>query len=161
MAGSINKVILVGNLGRDPEVRFNTEGEKIVTLSIATNEYWKNKASGERSNHTEWHRVVVFNDKLAEVCDKYLKKGSKIYLEGKLQTRQWIDQKGHKRYSTEVILGKYRGEITLLDSHNGDGSEEHNMSEDNAVFGSREASRSDTELLISGGGIPLNDEVPF
>jgi single-strand DNA-binding protein len=110
MAGSVNKVILIGNLGRDPEVRFNQEGGgKIVTLSVATSESWKDKTSGERRDRTEWHRVVVFNDKLAEVAEKYMKKGSKVYLEGQLQTRKWTDQQGQERYTTEVILGRYRG----------------------------------------------------
>jgi single-strand DNA-binding protein len=116
MAGSINKVILVGNLGKDPEVRTSQDGIKVVSFSLATSEYWKDKVSGERKDRTEWHRVVVFNPNLAEVCEKYLHKGSKIYIEGQLQTRKWQDQGGAERYTTEVIIPRFRGELTLLDA---------------------------------------------
>jgi single-strand DNA-binding protein len=116
MAGSINKVILVGNLGKDPEVRSTQDGSKVVSFSVATSEYWKDKASGERKDKTEWHRVVVFNPNLAEICEKYLHKGSKVYVEGQLQTRKWQDQSGNEKYSTEVVLSRFRGELTLLDS---------------------------------------------
>ena len=176
MAGSVNKVILIGNLGRDPEVRFNQEGGgKIVTLSVATSESWKDKTSGERRDRTEWHRVVVFNDKLAEVAEKYLKKGSKVYLEGQLQTRKWTDQQGQERYTTEVILGRYRGEMTMLDGRSG-GAEDHSMGDDSYLSsghsGSGGSSGSFGEGLSTaplgspssgsfGGGAPLNDEVPF
>lgn len=165
MAGTVNKVILVGNLGRDPEVRFNPEGGKIVTFSVATSESWKDKTSGERRDRTEWHKVVVFNDKLAEVCEKYLKKGSKLYLEGQLQTRKWTDQQGQERYTTEVVLGRYRGEMTMLDTRNG-GLEEHGGGEDPFSSSSGQSGSSggfgaglSTAPLGSGG--PLNDEVPF
>ena len=114
MSGSVNKVILVGNLGRDPEVRHANDGTKIVHLSVATSESWKDKASGERKDRTEWHRVVIFNDKLGEIAEKYLTKGSSVYLEGQLQTRKWTDQQGQERYSTEVILPRYNGTLTLL-----------------------------------------------
>ncbi|MDR2106973.1 MAG: single-stranded DNA-binding protein [Holosporaceae bacterium] len=116
MAGSINKVILVGNLGKDPEVRTSQDGAKVVSFSLATSEYWKDKISGERKDRTEWHRVVVFNPNLAEICEKYLHKGSKVYVEGQLQTRKWQDQAGVERYVTEVVLSRFRGELTLLDS---------------------------------------------
>ncbi|MDR0678541.1 MAG: single-stranded DNA-binding protein [Holosporaceae bacterium] len=116
MAGSINKVILVGNLGKDPEIRSTQDGFKVASFSVATSEYWKDKISGERKDKTEWHRVVVFNPNLADICEKYLHKGSKIYVEGQLQTRKWQDQSGNDRYSTEVVLSKFRGELTLLDS---------------------------------------------
>jgi single-strand DNA-binding protein len=117
MAGSINKVILVGNLGRDPEVRAMQDGSKVVSFSVATSESWKDKVSGERKDKTEWHRVVVFNPNLAEVCEKYLHKGSKVYVEGQLQTRKWQDQQtGTDRYTTEVVLSRFRGEVTMLDS---------------------------------------------
>lgn len=120
MAGSVNKVILVGNLGKDPEVRNTQDGRKVVNLSLATSESWRDK-SGERKEKTEWHRVVIFNDHLAEVAEKFLKKGSKVFLEGQLQTRKWTDQSGTEKYSTEVVLQKYRGELTLLDGKaNGD-----------------------------------------
>lgn len=114
MAGSVNKVILVGNCGKDPEVRNTQDGRKVVNLSVATSESWKDKASGERKERTEWHRVVIFNDNLAEVAEKYIRKGSKVYLEGQLQTRAW-EKDGEKRYSTEIVLQKFRGELTLLD----------------------------------------------
>ncbi len=119
MSGSINKVMLVGNLGRDPEVRHAQTGGKIVNLSVATGESWKDKSTGERKDRTEWHRVVIFNEKLAEVAERYLKKGSKIYLEGQLQTRKWTDQTGQERYTTEVVVPRFRGELTMLDSRGG------------------------------------------
>ncbi|MBO6674626.1 MAG: single-stranded DNA-binding protein [Rhizobiales bacterium] len=118
MAGSVNKVILVGNLGADPEVRTMQSGDKLVNLSVATSETWRDRQSGERREKTEWHRVVIFNENLAKVAEQYLRKGSKVYLEGALQTRKWQDQNGQDRYSTEVVLQKYRGELTMLDGRN-------------------------------------------
>ena len=115
MAGSVNKVTLIGNLGRDPEVRSTQDGMKIVNLSLATSENWKDRNSGERRERTEWHRVVIFNENLARVAEQYLRKGSKIYVEGQLQTRKWTDQNGQDRYTTEVVLQRYRGELTMLD----------------------------------------------
>ena len=116
MAGSVNKVILIGNLGRDPEVRHTQDGNKIVHLSLATSETWRDKNSGERRERTEWHRVVIFNDRLGDVAEQYLRKGSKVYIEGQLQTRKWTDQSGQEKYSTEVVLQRFRGELTMLDS---------------------------------------------
>jgi single-strand DNA-binding protein len=116
MAGSVNKVILVGNLGRDPEVRFMQDGAKVANLSLATSESWRDRQSGERRERTEWHRVVIWNQNLAEVAEKFLHKGSKIYLEGQLQTRKWQDQSGQDRYTTEVVVPRFRGELTMLDS---------------------------------------------
>ncbi|MDR0968430.1 MAG: single-stranded DNA-binding protein [Holosporaceae bacterium] len=116
MAGSINKAIIVGNLGRDPEVRSLQDGSKVVSFSVATSEYWKDKTTGERKDKTEWHRVVVFNPNLAEVCEKYLRKGSKVYIEGQLQTRKWQDQSGVEKFTTEIVLSRFRGELALLDS---------------------------------------------
>src|SRR5579872_5776408 len=116
MAGSVNKVVLVGNLGRDPEVRNTQDGAKIVQLSIATSETWNDKASGERKERTEWHRVVIFNDRVADVAERYLKKGAKIYVEGSLQTRKWTDQSGQERYTTEVVIGRFNGQLTMLDT---------------------------------------------
>ena len=116
MAGSINKVILIGNLGRDPEVRYTQDGNKIVNFSVATSERWKDKQTGEPREKTEWHRVVIFNDRLADVAEKYLKKGSKVYIEGQLQTRKWTGNDGNERYTTEIALQRYRGELTMLDS---------------------------------------------
>jgi len=116
MAGSVNKVILVGNLGRDPEVRTTQDGSPIVHLSVATSESWRDRNSGERRERTEWHRVVIFNERLGEVAQKYLHKGSKVYLEGQLQTRKWTDQQGQERYTTEVVMQRFRGELQMLDS---------------------------------------------
>ena len=125
MAGSVNKVILLGNLGRDPEVRSTQDGTKIVNLNIATSERWKDRNSGEQRERTEWHRVVIFNENLARIAEQYLRKGSTVYLEGQLQTRKWTDQQGAEKYTTEVVLQRYRGELTLLggrnDSAMGDG----------------------------------------
>lgn len=150
---SINKVILVGNLGRDPEVRHNQDGSKIVQLSIATSETWRDKATGERRDRTEWHRVVVFNDRLADVAEKYLHKGSKIFVEGQLQTRKWTDKDGAEKYTTEVVLSKYRGEITMLDSRS-DGQND----------GYTQQSGSSTNMpkpAHEGSAAALDDEIPF
>jgi single-strand DNA-binding protein len=121
MAGSVNKVILVGNLGKDPEVRRMQSGDAVVNLSLATSETWRDKSSGERKEKTEWHRVVIFNKNLAEVAEKYLRKGSKVYVEGSLQTRKWTDKDGAEKYSTEVVLQNFRGELTMLDTKGGEG----------------------------------------
>ncbi|WP_374393716.1 single-stranded DNA-binding protein, partial [Sphingopyxis sp.] len=120
MAGSVNKVILVGNLGADPEVRSMNSGDKVVNLRIATSESWRDKATGERKEKTEWHRVVIFNEQLAKVAEQYLKKGSTVYIEGQLQTRKWTDKDGQEKYSTEIVLQKFRGELTMLGGR-GDG----------------------------------------
>ncbi|NVN02906.1 MULTISPECIES: single-stranded DNA-binding protein [Asaia] len=117
MAGSVNKVILVGNLGRDPETRNAQSGSKIVNLTIATSESWNDRASGERKERTEWHRVVIFNERLADVAERFLRKGRKVYVEGQLQTRKWTDQSGQERYTTEIVLDRFRGELTLLDNN--------------------------------------------
>lgn len=121
MAGSVNKVILIGNLGRDPEVRTFQNGGKVVNLRIATSETWKDRNTGERKDRTEWHSVAIFNEALGRVAEQYLRKGSKVYLEGQLETRKWQDQSGQDRYSTEVVIRPYRGELTLLDSRDGGG----------------------------------------
>lgn len=121
MAGSINKVILVGNLGRDPEVHATQAGGKIVNFPLATSESWKDKQSGERKEKTEWHRVVIFNERLADVAEKYLKKGAKVYIEGALQTRKWTDKDGNDRYTTEIVLQNFRGELTMLDGRGAGG----------------------------------------
>lgn len=125
MAGSVNKVILVGNLGRDPEVRRLGSGEPVVNLRIATSETWRDKQSGEKKERTEWHSVVIFNENLAKVAEQYLKKGSKIYVEGQLQTRKWQDQSGVEKYTTEIVLQRFRGELTILDSRGQGGSDEY------------------------------------
>ena len=116
MSGSLNKVILVGNLGRDPEIRSTQDGQKIANLSLATSDTWKDRDTGERKARTEWHRVVIFNDKLSSVAEQYLRKGSKVCVEGQLQTRKWVDNGGVERYTTEIVLPKFRGEMTMLDS---------------------------------------------
>src|SRR6201996_9045978 len=121
MAGSVNKVILVGNLGKDPETRRMQSGDPVVNLSIATSETWRDKASGERKEKTEWHRVVIFNKNLAEVAEKYLRKGAKVYLEGSLQTRKWTDKDGQDKYSTEVVLQNFNGTLVMLDGRSGGG----------------------------------------
>src|ERR1700686_180527 len=115
MAGSVNKVILVGNLGRDPEIRWTGDGTRIANLALATSESWRDRVSGERKERTEWHRVVIFNERLVEIAEKYLRKGSKIYVEGALQTRKWTDNAGVEKYSTEIVLQRFRGELTMLD----------------------------------------------
>ena len=119
MAGSVNKVILIGNLGRDPEIRTTQDGTKVCNLSVATSENWRDKNSGERREKTEWHRVVVFNDRLVDVIEKYLKKGATVYIEGALQTRKWTDQSGQEKYTTEIVLQRYRGELTMLGGRGG------------------------------------------
>jgi single-strand DNA-binding protein len=157
MAGSVNKVILVGNMGKDPEVRTTQDGSKIVNLTLATSETWNDKASGERKEKTEWHRVVIFNDRVAEVAERYLKKGAKIYVEGALQTRKWTDQGGQERYSTEVVLQRFRGELTMLDGKGGSGmgggggggAMDEGFSE--PASGGRSG----------GGGGDLDDDIPF
>ena len=121
MAGSVNKVILVGNLGRDPEVRNTQDGSKIVNLAMATSDSWNDRASGERKEKTEWHRIVIFNDRVADVAERFLKKGAKIYVEGSLQTRKWTDQGGQERYTTEIVIGRFNGVLTMLDTRSGGG----------------------------------------
>jgi single-strand DNA-binding protein len=161
MAGSVNKVILVGNLGADPEIRHTQDGRPIVNLRVATSESWRDKGTGERREKTEWHRVVIFNENLAKVAEQYLKKGSKVYIEGQLQTRKWQDQSGQDRYSTEVVLQQFRGELTMLDGRQGGGGGEDRQS---ASGGSGDFGRS-SALGGKGGGASfdkeLDDEIPF
>jgi len=156
MAGSVNKVILVGNLGRDPEVRRLNSGDPVVNLRIATTESWRDKSSGERRERTEWHNVVIFNENLARVAEQYLKKGAKVYVEGQLQTREWEDQSGAKRYTTEVVLQRFRGELQMLDSRNGGGGalEDRSTGADFGSSGPMERGR--TSLKDE-----LDDEIPF
>lgn len=150
MAGSVNKVILLGNLGRDPEVRTSQDGSKIVNINIATSESWKDRATGERKEKTEWHRVVIFNPNLADIAERYLKKGSSVYVDGTLQTRKWTDQSGAEKYSTEIVIGKFKGELTMLGKADGGGDD-----------------RSDTPSKSSGDGKnwepppDMDDEIPF
>ena len=165
MAGSINKVILVGNLGRDPEVRATQDGSKIVNLSLATSERWKDRNTGEQRERTEWHRVVIFNENLGRIAEQYLRKGSTCYIEGQLQTRKWTDQQGTEKYTTEVVLQRYRGELTLLG-----GRGESAMGE--SGFGSdsnSNVSQSGDNARSSGSSSPppmrdssdLDDDIPF
>ncbi len=162
MAGSVNKVILVGNLGRDPEVRYAQDGTKIVTFSMATSENWKDKNTGERREKTEWHRVVLFNDRLGDVAEKYLHKGSKVYIEGALQTRKWTGNDGVEKYSTEVVLQRYRGELTMLDSRNA-GSGEYAAGESGGgTEDEAPAAAPETGGPATGpSGGDLDDEIPF
>jgi single-strand DNA-binding protein len=150
MAGSVNKVILIGNLGADPESRSMQDGNKVVNLRIATSESWKDKASGERKEKTEWHRVVIFNERLAEVAERYLRKGSKVYIEGQLQTRKWTDQSGTEKYTTEVVINRFRGELTMLDGRSGGG-----MGDAPAMV------ESGGRPALAKGGADLDDEIPF
>ncbi|NVJ90734.1 MAG: single-stranded DNA-binding protein [Methylocystaceae bacterium] len=176
MAGSVNKVILVGNLGRDPEVRFTNDGAKIVNLSIATSESWKDRQSGERRERTEWHRVVIFNERLADVAERFLRKGSTIYLEGALQTRKWTDQSGVEKYTTEIVLQRYRGELTMLGGRSGGGDSGYSGGDDygqpassgsgGGGFGGGADPKggSTGPEWNSGGSAPggdLDDEIPF
>ena len=166
MAGSVNKVILVGNLGKDPEVRNAQSGMKIVNLTVATSDTWNDKMSGERKEQTEWHRVVIMNDRLGEVAEKYLKKGSKVYLEGKLQTRKWTDQSGQEKYTTEVLLGRFGGELVLLDRPSGSagmgGGEEYAP---RAASPARAPAAAAPARAVGGWdtrpGNDLDDEIPF
>jgi len=151
MAGSVNKVILVGNLGRDPEVRAMQDNNSVVNLSVATSETWKDKNSGERRERTEWHRVVIFNERLADVAQKFLHKGSKVYLEGQLQTRKWQDQSGIDKYTTEVVLQRFRGELTMLDSRNDTGEQ----------FSSAANSKIKNNDVEAVSNSDLDDEIPF
>lgn len=158
MAGSVNKVILVGNLGRDPEVRQTQDGNKIVTLNLATSENWKDRNTGERRERTEWHRVVIFNDALGSVAEQYLRKGSKVYIEGQLQTRKWTDQSGQEKYTTEVVLQRYRGELHMLDSRGEGGQASAGFSNGNQ---DSYAGGGSAPAPVQGGAADLDDEIPF
>jgi single-strand DNA-binding protein len=156
MAGSVNKVFLIGNLGRDPEVRHASDGRRIVQLSLATSDTWKDKTTGERKERTEWHRVVVFNERLGEIAEKYLQKGSKVFLEGQLQTRKWTDTNNVERYTTEVILSQFKGELALLDSRP-NALQEPLSPED----GLQSYSKLSPPPMTGSLAEELNDEVPF
>jgi single-strand DNA-binding protein len=164
MAGSVNKVILVGNLGKDPEVRRLNSGDQVVNFTLATSESWRDKNSGERKEKTEWHNVVIFNENLGKVVEQYCKKGSKVYVEGQLQTRKWQDKDGADRYTTEVVLQRFRGELTLLDSRNSGGDRQSFPDEERAERPSfSKSSGADRRpALSSGGGAgPIDDDIPF
>src|SRR5262249_55067836 len=164
MAGSVNKVILIGNLGRDPEVRRTQDGRPIVNLSVATSESWRDKATGERREKTEWHRVVIFNEALCRVAEQYLKKGSKIYLEGALQTRKWQDQSGQDKYTTEVVLQGFNAQLTMLDRAGGGGEFGGGGDDSGGDFGSSGPStREKKPAMAAAGGKrgDMDDEIPF
>ncbi|MGY6533135.1 single-stranded DNA-binding protein [Glycocaulis sp.] len=155
MAGSVNKVIIIGNLGADPEVKAMPSGDRMAKFPVATSETWRDRQSGERREKTEWHNVVIFNENLAKVAENYLKKGAKVYIEGSLQTRKWQDQNGQDRYTTEIVLQKYRGELTMLDSKGEGGGGNYGRMDDRSSSGGndrpRESFASDT----------LDDDIPF
>lgn len=179
MAGSVNKVILVGNLGRDPEIRNTQDGGKIVNLALATSETWNDRQSGERKERTEWHRVVIFNDRVADVAERYLKKGAKVYVEGSLQTRKWTDQSGQERYTTEVVIGRFNGQLTMLDGRSGGeaggyaggGMAEPAMAGGGGAVRERAPAAARAPARSGGGGSApswdaprggdLDDEIPF
>lgn len=164
MAGSVNKVILVGNLGADPEIRRTQDGRPICNLSVATSESWRDRNSGERREKTEWHRVVIFNEGLCKVAEQYLRKGSKVYLEGQLQTRKWQDQSGQDKYSTEVVLQGFNSTLTMLDGRGGDGGAPgfHDSAPSYDTGGSRGSSGGGGSRQDSGSfDKDLDDEIPF
>ena len=162
MAGSVNKVILIGNLGADPEVRRMQDGRPVVNLRVATSESWRDKATGERKEKTEWHRVVIFNEGLAKIAEQYLKKGSKIYLEGALQTRKWTDQQGVEKYSTEVVLQGFNSALTMLDRAGGGGGGDDFSTGGDDFGSSSPAPRSRQPATAGAGGKrDLNDDIPF
>ena len=163
MAGSVNKVILVGNLGKDPEIRRTQDGRPIANLSVATSEQWRDKATGERKEKTEWHRVVIFSEGLAKVAEQYLKKGAKVYIEGQLQTRKWTDQSGVEKYSTEVVLQGFNSNLTMLDGRSGGAGGGGGFSDEPSNdFGSPAPRRA---VAAAGGGgrgnSDMDDDIPF
>lgn len=171
MAGSVNKVILVGNLGADPEIRRLNSGEPVANLRIATSESWRDRQTGERKDRTEWHSVVIFNENLAKVAEQYLKKGAKVYIEGQLQTRKWQDQNGNDRYTTEVVLQKFRGELQMLDSRGEGGSRFEGGSSRGSFEGgssrggdygsSNDFGRTSPQQQSGGFSHDLDDDIPF
>jgi single-strand DNA-binding protein len=167
MAGSVNKVILIGNLGKDPDVRRLNSGDQVVSFTLATSETWRDKNSGERKEKTEWHNVVIFNENLGKVVEQYCKKGSKVYVEGQLQTRKWQDKDGNDRYTTEVVLQRFRGELTLLDSRGGGEGRDSFPDEGGGRSSSfnRSAGSERRPALSGGGGSagagPIDDDIPF
>jgi single-strand DNA-binding protein len=143
VSGSLNKAIVVGNLGKDPDIRFMPDGSKVASFSVATNEHWEDKATGEKRERTEWHRISVFNERLAEVTEKYVRKGTKVYVEGQIQTRKWVDKTGNERITTEIVLGRFRGELIVLDPK---------KTEEVVTEARRDSAPSD---------IAVDDEIPF
>jgi len=161
MAGSVNKVILIGNLGADPEIRRTSDGRPVANLRVATNESWKDKATGERRERVEWHRVVIFNEGLCKIVEQYLKKGAKVYLEGQLQTRKWQDKEGQDRYSTEVVLQGFNSQLTMLDSRGGSGGGEA-LEDAGGEFGSTgPMGRERKPAIAAAKRGDMDDEIPF
>ena len=158
MAGSVNKVILIGNLGADPEVRRLNSGDQVVNFRVATSDTWRDKTTGERKERTEWHNVVIYNENLGKVAEQYCKKGTKVYVEGQLQTRKWQDQSGQDRYTTEVVLGKFRGELTMLDGRGEGGGASEDFGGGEPMRAPRGAARTPVPAGASGD---LDDEIPF
>ena len=161
MAGSVNKVMLLGNLGQDPLVRTSQDGNKIVQLSIATSDRWKDKSSGEQREKTEWHRVVIFNENLSNIAEQYLKKGNTVFVEGQLQTRKWQDQNGQDKYTTEVVLGRFRGELAMIGSRNDNismNNEQQSIDQNKTL--SEQSGKTDENPPMGGVG-DLDDEIPF
>ena len=165
MAGSVNKVILVGNVGKDPEIRRTQDGRPIANLRVATSDSWKDKTTGERREKTEWHRVVIFSEGLCKIAEQYLKKGSKVYLEGQLQTRKWTDKENVERYSTEVVLQGFNATLTMLDRAGGGSGSGASEESDDAGFGSSSASPARKPAMAAAGGSKrggdMDDEIPF
>jgi len=164
MAGSVNKVILIGNLGADPEIRTLNSGDRVANLRLATSETWRDRGSGERKERTEWHRVVIFNDNLVKVAENYLRKGSKVYVEGALQTRKWTDQSGQEKYSTEVVLQKFRGELTMLDGRGeggGGGDDGYGGGYSGGGGGFSSGPRQQSSGPREDFSADLDDEIPF
>ena len=161
MAGSVNKVILVGNLGKDPEIRRTQDGRPIANLSVATSESWRDKATGERKEKTEWHRVVIFNEGLCKVAEQYLKKGAKVYIEGQLQTRKWTDQNGIEKYSTEVVLQGFNSTLTMLDGRSAGGG--FGADDSTGDFGSSGSSGGPRRAVAGAGArnADMDDDIPF
>jgi single-strand DNA-binding protein len=162
MAGSVNKVILVGNLGKDPEIRRTQDGRPIANLSVATSESWRDKATGERKEKTEWHRVVIFNEGLCKVAEQYLKKGAKVYIEGQLQTRKWTDQSGAEKYSTEVVLQGFNSNLTMLDGRGGGGGS-FGTDDQGGDFGAGGPASAAPRRAVAAGGRnnDMDDDIPF
>ncbi|HLS69275.1 MAG TPA: single-stranded DNA-binding protein [Kiloniellales bacterium] len=169
MAGSVNKVILIGNLGRDPEIRTMQSGSRVCNLALATSESWRDRQTGERRERTEWHRIVIFNEGLVNICERFLRKGSKIYVEGQLETRKWQDQSGQERYTTEIVLRPFRSELTMLDSRSDGGGGGYGGgyggAEDRGFGDPGEGSMGGGAGGSSGGSAPLpsdlDDDIPF
>jgi len=165
MAGSVNKVILVGNLGKDPEIRRTQDGRPIANLSIATSETWRDKGTGERKEKTEWHRVVIFNEGLCKVAEQYLKKGAKVYIEGALQTRKWTDQAGVEKYSTEVVLQGFNSTLTMLDGRSGGGGGSFGGDDSGGDFGAERSASAPRRAVAAGAGgrgnSDMDDDIPF